>query len=172
MTQEELEIADTPVENGVSGENGEAAAATPEAPAKRNQVIMIDGEALSYENSIVWECFPGNLEILVSDSLFTANKTFSYRLTAEIERDRIYKQAVDSIWGQFDKDNSGALDKAETKKFLQRVLENIPPPNHFDESKFDDTFHAMDKNGNGLVEKNEMVMFIKSIMRQREQAGQ
>lgn len=116
VTQEELEIADTPVENGVAGENGEAAAAaTPEAPAKRNQVVMIDGEALSYENSIVWECFPGNLEILVSDSLFTANKTFSYRLTAEIERDRIYKQAVDSIWGQFDKDNSGALNKAESK---------------------------------------------------------
>lgn len=133
---------------------------------------MIDGEALSYENSILWECFPGNLEILVDDSLFTANKTFSYRLTAEIERDRIYKQAVDSMWVLFDKDNSGSLDKPETKRFLQTVLENIPPPNNFDESKFEDTFHAMDKNGNGMVEKSEMVMFIKSIMRQREKASQ
>lgn len=133
---------------------------------------MIDGEALSYENSILWECFPGNLEILVDDSLFTANKTFSYRLTAEIERDRIYKQAVDSMWVLFDKDNSGSLDKPETKNFLQTVLENIPPPNNFDESKFEDTFHAMDKNGNGMVEKSEMVMFIKSIMRQREKASQ
>ena len=52
---------------------------------------MIDGEALTYENSITWECFPGNLEVLVDDSLFTANKTFSFRLTAEVEKQRIMK---------------------------------------------------------------------------------
>jgi len=43
------------------------------------------------------------------------------------------------------------------------VLENIPPPNHFDESKFDETFLAIDKNGNGKIEKSEMMFFMKSV---------
>lgn len=47
---------------------------------------MIDGEALSYQNSITWECFPGNIEVFIDDSLFIANKTFSHMLTAEYER--------------------------------------------------------------------------------------
>ena len=130
-------------------------------------MIVIDGEALNYESSILWECFPSNLEILIDDAVFTSNKTFARRLTAEIERDRIYKDAVEKIWGQFDVDKSGQLDRVETKNFLSTVMENIPPPNHYDDSKFDETFDAMDKNRNGKVEKSEMVMFIKSIMRQR-----
>ena len=79
-------------------------------------MIVIDGEALNYETSILWECFPSNLEILIDDSVFTTNKTFDRRLTPEIERDRIYRDAVEKIWGQFDKDNSGQLDRAETRR--------------------------------------------------------
>lgn len=112
VTQTDLEINNeaTPDENG---ENAEAA--TPQEPAKNQQVIVIDGEALNYETSILWECFPSNLEVLIDDAVFTTNKTFARRLTPEIERDRIYRDAVEKIWGQFDKDNSGQLDRAETK---------------------------------------------------------
>lgn len=44
------------------------------------------------------------------------------------------------------------------------MLADIPPPNDYDEAKFEDTFKAIDKNGNGLIEKNEMVFFVKSLM--------
>ena len=152
VQQQELELTD---------ENGE----TPEPP-KQQQVILIDGEALNYETSITWECFPSNLEVLIDDSIFTVNKTFTRRLTPEIERDRIYRDAVEKIWAQFDKDNSGYLDKPETKVFLKTVLENVPPPNNYDESKFDMTFQAIDKNRNGKIEREEMVLFIKTIMGQ------
>ena len=50
-------------------------------------------------------------------------------------------------------------------KFLREVLADIPPPNAFDESKFDATFDAIDKNHNGLIEKAEMVMFIKQLLK-------
>ena len=93
-------------------------------------------------------------------------------MTKDIERDRIYKDAVEKIWDKFDTNRSNDLDRQEAKIFLQTVMENIPPPNHYDDSKFDETFDAMDKNRNGLIEKNEMVMFIKGIMRQRENATQ
>ena len=49
-------------------------------------------------------------------------------------------------------------------------MENVPPPNNYDESKFEDTFAAMDKNNNGKISKKEMVMFVKNIMKQRDQA--
>ena len=75
QAQPELEFTD-----------GDEAATTPSEPVK--QVCMIDGEPLSYERSITWECFPGNLEILFDDSYFTQNQTFSRKLTAEVERDR------------------------------------------------------------------------------------
>lgn len=163
VTQQDLEITD----NAEPTENGE----TPAAEQPRNQqVILIDGEALSYEKSIIWECFPENIEVLIDDSIFTHNKTFSYRMTAEIEKDRIYKDAIEKIWDQFDVDKTGALDRVETKSFLTTVLANVPPPNNYDESKFEDTFAAMDKNNNGKIERKEMVMFVKNIMKQRDQA--
>ena len=130
---------------------------------------MIDGEALSYENSIIWECFPGNIEVFVDDSLFTANKTFSYRLTPEIERNRMLVAVVDKIWAEFDSNTNDKLEKEETRTFLKKAFENLPLHNHFDESKFDETFVAIDKNGNGTIEKNEMVLFMKSILKQQRE---
>jgi len=106
----------------------------------------------------------------MDDSLFTVNKTFSYKLTAAIEQDRIYKDAVEKLWLKLDKDKNGILDKQEARTFLQEVMANIPPPNDFNEAKFEETFAAIDKNNNGKLEKNEMVMFVKSIAKQRDQA--
>lgn len=147
IVQPELELAD----------------GTPGEVEKPRQVIVVDGEALEYESSIQWECFPANIEVLIDDSIFLANKTFSYKLTKEVERSRVYTMAVEKIWEQFDKDNSGALDKPETKVFLKTVLADIPPPNHYDEAKFEDTFNAIDKSENGLIEKREMIEFLKLV---------
>ena len=83
---------------------------------------MIDGEALQYKTSITWECFPSNIEVLIDDSLFQVNGTFERQIPEDFEMDRVYRDAVEKIWGEFDKDNSGELDKPETKLFLWTVL--------------------------------------------------
>ena len=36
-------------------------------PERPEQVIMVDGEALNYKTSIIWECFPSNIEVLIDD---------------------------------------------------------------------------------------------------------
>ena len=77
----------------------------------------------------------------MDDSLFVQNKTFSIKITPNVERKRVIKQAVEKIWDEFDVDKSGALDKAETKRFLQTALADMPPPNNFDESRFEETFN-------------------------------
>jgi hypothetical protein len=121
-----------------------------------------------YQSSVQWEVFPANVEVLIDDSIFVANKTFSYKLTPAIERDRVFKQAIDKIWEQFDEDNNGSLDREETRTFLKTVLANVPPPNQYDDSKFDQTFIAIDKNANGRIEKNEMFMFLKAVCKDME----
>ena len=60
IEQPELELAD---------ENG-AAAAEQQTSQRADRVIMIDGEALNYRTTVIWECFPSNVEILIDDSIF------------------------------------------------------------------------------------------------------
>ena len=36
-------------------------------PDRQEQVIMVDGEALNYKTSIIWECFPSNIEVMIDD---------------------------------------------------------------------------------------------------------
>lgn len=71
------------------------------------------------------------------------------------------KDAVEKIWGEFDRNDNGSLDQAETKAFLKKALKDLPPPNEYDDAKFDVTFRSMDKNQNGVIEKAEMATFLK-----------
>lgn len=135
------------------------------APELPKQVIVIDGEALSYQKSILWECFPGNIEVLIDDTFFKDNEFFDRVLDETYEKERIYSQAVDALWEKYDTDKSGQLDKEETKRFLQDVLTDIPPPNQYDESKFEATFRGMDKDFNGKISKREMTFCMVSMLK-------
>lgn len=168
--------APEPIQPELQLDDGAAAAtengtATPQVPERPQQVIVIDGEALNYQTSIIWECFPANIEVLIDDQIFKTNGTFSRQITKEDEKNRVYTEAVDKIWVQFDADNSGELDKDETRRFLQVVLENIPPPHNYDESRFEQTFVEIDEDGNGLIEKHEMVAFIKKLLESQKASG-
>jgi len=124
---------------------------------------MIDGEALSYQTSIIWECFPSNIEVLIDDTLFKTNATFARAISTEDEQARTINEAVDRIWSRFDDDHSGELDKEETRNFLKLVLAHCPPPNNYDETTFDELFVTIDEDRNGLIEKHEMAVFIKKL---------
>lgn len=65
-------------------------------------------------------------------------------MSEEVEKDRVYRDAVEKIWSQFDKDNSGELDRDETREFLKVVLENCPPPHNYNEDNFDRVFREID----------------------------
>ena len=72
---------------------------------------------------------------------------------------------VDKIWAEWDKDNSGELDKDETREFLQHVFKDMPG-HAYDDSKFDETFSAIDANGDGLMQKSELAYFIRVLLKQ------
>ena len=64
-------------------------------------------------------------------------------------------------------DQNGYLDRAETRLFLQSVQKDMPGSD-YDDSQFDATFEAIDANGDGLMEKAEMAMFIRALLRKQQ----
>ena len=77
--------------------------------------------------------------------------------------EEVIKKCVEDIWKEYDKDNSGALDKDETKKFVKNTLSEMNDSGEFSEEDFDSCFKEFDKDGSGTIEKDEMAMFIKKV---------
>ena len=71
---------------------------------------------------------------------------------------------IDQIWDTYDVDKSGALDKDETKKFVQDTLGNLGSGDEFSNEAFDEVFSTFDKDNSGTIEKDEMVVFIKQLL--------
>ncbi len=78
--------------------------------------------------------------------------------------DQAIQSVIDQIWYTYDTDQSGALDKQETKKFVQDTLGNLGSGDEFSDDAFDEVFATFDKDNSGTVEKAEMVVFIKQLL--------
>ena len=76
--------------------------------------------------------------------------------------DSVIRKCVDDIWDEYDKDNSGALDKDETKEFVKNTLSEMGINGEF-ETDFDACFAEFDKDKSGTIEKDEMAVFIKKV---------
>eukprot|EP00976_Prorocentrum_cordatum_P086233 1186423-Prorocentrum_minimum.AAC.1 len=72
--------------------------------------------------------------------------------------------AIDQIWETYDTDKSGALDREETKRFVQETLGNLGCGDEFSDEAFNEMFATLDKDNSGTIGKNEMVTFIKELL--------
>ena len=77
--------------------------------------------------------------------------------------DMVVAQCVDEIWEVFDTDNSGSLDKDETKRFVKSTLMDMQEDNPLSDEDFEQCFREFDKNGDGEIERSEMITFIKIV---------
>ena len=77
--------------------------------------------------------------------------------------DAVIRKCVEDIWQEYDTDGSGALDKEETKRFVQNTLQEMSDNGEFLESDFEACFREFDKDGSGTIEMEEMAVFIKKI---------
>ena len=73
------------------------------------------------------------------------------------------ENAVDQIWGKYDTDNSGQLDEAETRKFINATLVQMKDFRTLEEDEFHTIFTKFDLDGNGVITKKEMTGFILSL---------
>ena len=84
-------------------------------------------------------------------------------MTETTEIDAVISKCVDEIWSKYDDDESGFLDKAETKRFVMDTLSDMADGAGFADGDFDQCFAEFDKDGSGTIEKQEMVAFIKQV---------
>ncbi len=77
--------------------------------------------------------------------------------------DKIIENCIDDIWKNYDKDNSGMLDKDETKAFVKNTLSEMGENGDFSETDFEACFKEFDKDGNGTISREEMKIFIKKV---------
>lgn len=113
---------------------------------------------------MTWEIFPGNIELLLDDSIFLNNNTFTHRIGAEIEKKRTLDQICDALWIKYDVDNSGSLEIEEVRQLLKDIAAHSPPPyNVYDETKAQAAFDSVDTNRNGMIERNEMTSLLTAI---------
>lgn len=57
------------------------------------------------------------------------------------------------------------MDRDETRLFLQSTMKDLDGEDAYDEAKFDETYDAIDANGDGLMEKAEMAFFIRALLK-------
>ena len=76
-------------------------------------------------------------------------------------RDFAIQQVIDNMWEKYDVDRSGALDREETKNFVRYTLLDMNADDSFDDAAFEHVFNHFDKDGNGTIDKDEMLMFLK-----------
>ena len=75
------------------------------------------------------------------------------------------KQFVEQLWGDYDKDGSGFLDKAECKALDSAMLKEMgTDPKEMSDADYDETFARYDTNGNGKISKAEYAVFVKSLL--------
>ena len=78
--------------------------------------------------------------------------------------DAVIAKCVDDIWAEYDKDNSGALDREETRRFVEATLKEMHQGEEaVGEDDFESTFAEFDKDKSGTIEKDEMASFIKKV---------
>ena len=72
---------------------------------------------------------------------------------------------IDQIWPLYDEDNSGNLDKDETRKFVKQYMEasgfNMED---FDDDIFEEMFIEFDEDGSGQIEKDELYNLLAKFM--------
>lgn len=70
---------------------------------------------------------------------------------------------VNNVWGKYDKDGSGTLDKAEAMKFVEDSLGQMTGEFKFTPADYDAFFKDLDKDGSGDVDKEEMFRFVRQV---------
>ena len=77
------------------------------------------------------------------------------------------RQAVDAVFQQFDKDNSGYLDQQETYNLICAAMKHLDPnkpaPTQDDVNKF---IQAVDSSNDGKIQKPELFQIFRKVLPQ------
>ena len=75
----------------------------------------------------------------------------------------MFVQVVDEIFNAYDIDGSGTLNEKETKRFVIDTLGELGSYD-FSEEEFKEAYEEFDKDKNGVIEKNEIAIYVKQLL--------
>ena len=79
----------------------------------------------------------------------------------------IIKKAVDDIWGNYDTDGNGYLDKEECRGLIKSMMSEMEGADFkeadYTEAEFEACFQEFDRDGNGRIDKDEIAKFILKV---------
>jgi septal ring factor EnvC (AmiA/AmiB activator) len=118
-----------------------------------HQLVTLQAEVRDKNTEIAY------LETQLKQHEQTISKLKQNLSDANSNNDETY-QTIDQIWGRYDKDNSGELDKLETLNFLNEFLSMRNKPS-VTIDQFNIFFKKFDVNGDNMIEKSEMARFVR-----------
>lgn len=81
-----------------------------------------------------------------STAYFLDFKVFPRVADKNDPRERAIQQLVNSIWVDFDADQSGELDKDETKEFMKTIQQKMGITKQLSDTEFEKAYATFDKN--------------------------
>lgn len=73
------------------------------------------------------------------------------------------RDAVNAVFQQFDKDNSGTLDPAEVAALINAALKNMNANRNATEAEVKALINNVDKNSDGKINKDELLNIFKQV---------
>ena len=83
-----------------------------------------------------------------------------------VDVDSVIMNCVDDIWGEYDTDGNGSLDREECRRFIMQTIKEFAGETaieNFSHEDFEFTFRLFDTDRNGTIDKSEMVRFIRKV---------
>ncbi len=77
--------------------------------------------------------------------------------------DQQLRDAVDAVFAQFDKDNSGTLEVAEVTNLINAALSNMKANRQATQEEVNGLIQAVDKNSDGKIAKPELFEIFKRV---------
>ncbi len=73
------------------------------------------------------------------------------------------KSAVDSVFSQFDKDNSGSLDKSEVLALINAALSSMGAGRQATSQEVDGLISSVDTSHDGKISKDELLVIFRKV---------
>lgn len=78
--------------------------------------------------------------------------------------DQQLRDAVDAVFGQFDKDNSGSLDQNEVYNLICAAMTQMGAGNPPNQEQVQQFVQSVDKSGDGKIQKIELYQIFRKIL--------
>ena len=80
--------------------------------------------------------------------------------------DQQLREAVDAVFGQFDKDNSNSLDPNETAALINAAMQHLGEGKQVSQAEVNQFIQAVDKSGDGKIQKPELFQIFRQVLPQ------